>query len=49
MDSISVLIHSVPVVVGIALVALALDQDPRTHKVSLVTGIVLIVLGLLMR
>jgi len=49
MELLSILIHSVPVVVGIALVALALDSEPRAHKVSLVTGIVLIVLGLLLR
>lgn len=45
----SVLIHSVPVVVGIALVALALDGEPKAHKVSLITGIVLIVLGLIIK
>lgn len=41
---ISTLIHSVPVVVGIALVAIGLGG-----KAPLVTGIVLIVLGLLIR
>jgi hypothetical protein len=49
MEILNVLIHSVPVVVGIALVALALDGEPKAHKVSLITGIVLIVLGLLIR
>jgi hypothetical protein len=50
MDNIiSVLLHSVPVVVGIALVAMALDSEPKAKKVSLITGIVLIVLGLLIR
>jgi uncharacterized membrane protein HdeD (DUF308 family) len=50
MDLISVLIHSVPVVVGIALVVLALDaKEPQGKKISLITGIVLIVLGLLIR
>lgn len=44
MDIISTLIHSVPVVVGIALVAIALGG-----RVPLITGIVLIVLGLLVR
>jgi hypothetical protein len=44
MDIISILIHSVPVVVGIALVALALGG-----RIPLITGIVLIVLGLLIR
>lgn len=44
MDIISVLIHSVPVVVGIALVAIALGG-----RIPLITGIVLIVLGLLIK
>jgi hypothetical protein len=44
MDIISTLIHSVPVVVGIALVALGLGG-----RIPLITGIVLIVLGLLLR
>lgn len=44
MDIISVLIHSIPVVVGIALVAMALGG-----RWPLVTGIALIVLGLLVR
>ena len=44
MDIISLLIHSTPVVVGIALVAIALGG-----RVPLVTGIVLIILGLLIR
>jgi hypothetical protein len=44
MDIISVLIHSLPVVVGIALVAIGLGR-----RFPLVTGIVLIVLGLLIR
>lgn len=44
MEIISLLIHSVPVVVGIALVATAL-----AGRVPLITGIVLIVLGLLLR
>ena len=41
---ISVLVHSLPVVVGIALVALGLGG-----RFPLVTGIVLIVVGLLVR
>lgn len=45
----STLIHNISVVVGIALVALALDGDPKAHKVSIITGIVLIVLGLLIK
>jgi len=49
MEIISTLIHSVPVVVGIALVAMALDGEPKAKKVSLITGIALIVLGLLVR
>jgi hypothetical protein len=44
MDIISTLIHSVPVVVGIALVAIGLGG-----RFPLITGIVLIVLGLLVR
>jgi hypothetical protein len=44
MDIISILLHSVPVVVGIALVALALGG-----RVPLVTGIVLIILGILLK
>jgi len=44
MDTISMLIHSIPVVVGIALVAIALGG-----RVPLITGIALIVLGLLVR
>jgi hypothetical protein len=44
MDIISTLLHSLPVVVGIALVATALGG-----RVPLITGIVLIVLGLLVR
>jgi hypothetical protein len=42
MALISQLIHSVPVVVGIALVAISLGG-----RVPLITGIVLIVLGIL--
>lgn len=42
MDLVSVLLHSLPVVVGIALVAIALGG-----RVPLITGIALIVLGLL--
>lgn len=50
MEIISILLHSVPIVVGIALVALALDaREPQARKITLVTGIVLIVLGLLVR
>jgi hypothetical protein len=49
MEIISVLIHSVPIVVGIALVALALDGEPKARKVSLVTGILLLILGLLIK
>jgi len=49
MELLSVLVHSVSVVVGVALVALALDGEPKAHKVSLITGIVLIVLGVLLR
>lgn len=44
MAIINVLIHSVPVVVGIALVALALGG-----RVPLITGIALIILGLLIK
>jgi hypothetical protein len=44
MAVISVLLHSVPVLVGIALVALGLGG-----RIPLITGIVLIVLGLLIR
>lgn len=44
MDIISILIHSVPIVVGIALVATALGG-----RVPLVTGIALIIFGLLIR
>lgn len=44
MEIISLLIHSVPVVVGIALVAIGLGG-----RVPLITGIVLIILGLLIR
>lgn len=44
MDIIQTLLHSVPVVVGIALVAIALGG-----RYPLITGIVLIVLGLLVR
>ena len=41
---VSPLVHSLPVVVGIALVALGLGG-----RVPLVTGVVLIVVGLLLR
>jgi len=44
MDVISTLLHSVPVVVGIALVAIALGG-----RFPLLTGIALIVLGLLVK
>ncbi len=44
MDIVSTLIHSVPVVGGIVLVAIALGG-----RWPLITGIVLIVLGLLVR
>lgn len=48
MAVIAVLLHSVSIVVGIALVALSLDTPP-VRRVSLVTGIVLIVLGLIIK
>ena len=44
MDIISTLIHSVPVVVGIATIALGWK-----NPVPVITGIILIVLGLLVR
>lgn len=44
MEIISQLLHSVPVVVGIALVAIALGG-----RVPLITGILLIVFGLLIK
>lgn len=44
MEIIHILLSSLPVIVGIALVAIALGG-----RIPLVTGIVLIVLGLLIR
>lgn len=44
MDIISTLINSIPVVVGIALVAISLG-----NRWPLITGIVLIILGILIK
>lgn len=44
MEIISILIHSVPIVIGIALIAIALGG-----RVPLITGIVLVILGLIIR
>lgn len=49
MEIIREILNSVPIVVGIALVALGLDAEPRGRRVSIITGVVLIVLGALVR